>query len=280
VGEPVNRVITLSATGLPASILPALPDMAQQGVKFYQDPPETTETATSDGLVSLRAEVTAIVPTQEGELILPAIRIPWWNTRKNQLEEALIPAHRYPISGDGEALTGPAGAPFQSSGTVSSMDAQSTLSTPAGNPWFYTSLALAAVCGLLITYILRRPTMLTAQPGASDSDARSPSLAQEDTQYRRFVGACHRRDATAIRHELFLWVKRIQPDQHSLTDFARSLQSPALQSAISDLEAHLYSPDTSAGFDANALLEAIAAARQQLLKKQGDENHALAPLNP
>ena len=80
-GEPITRTITLRAEGLGSNQLPELilPDV--DGIKQYAAAP-VSDQQFSDALISkLTLEVT-LIPTRAGEVMLPEIRIPWWNVDK------------------------------------------------------------------------------------------------------------------------------------------------------------------------------------------------------
>lgn len=90
-GEPLTRVMRLRARGLSSGQLPEIPMPDSPGMKAYPDRPVLTDQADENGLVGIREQRIAYIPTRPGQLILPEIRIPWWNTEENQLEYALLP---------------------------------------------------------------------------------------------------------------------------------------------------------------------------------------------
>src|SRR5690606_918615 len=90
-GSNLNRKITLRASGLPSEALPPLPVTYPTAIRHYPEQPERNTEATPDGLVSTLQQVSALVPVNAGKITLPAVRIPWWNTRTDQLEEAVLP---------------------------------------------------------------------------------------------------------------------------------------------------------------------------------------------
>ena len=97
VGEPINRKLTISAVGLSESLLPPLGDLPVDDAKIYADPPASDKRVGTDGITALQTTTIGVVPTKEGELTLPEIRIPWWNTRTDREEIAIVPAATYTV---------------------------------------------------------------------------------------------------------------------------------------------------------------------------------------
>ena len=94
VGEPLTRKISVLADGVAGSQLPDLE--AQQNhtdFKVYADKPTTGEDV--DGktgtVLGWRKESYSLVPQKAGHLILPAIRISWWDIANNKVATAQLP---------------------------------------------------------------------------------------------------------------------------------------------------------------------------------------------
>ena len=92
VGEPVNRKITLSVTGLAITSLPEMINFSADNAKVYADPPSTVNEVSEDGLNARQITTIGIVPIEAGELYLPEIAIPWWSTLTDREQIAILPA--------------------------------------------------------------------------------------------------------------------------------------------------------------------------------------------
>jgi hypothetical protein len=108
VGEPVTRTLTLRANGLGSSQLPEIGASVPDGIKQYPDQPALKNRVDDAGLVAIRQEKVALIPSRSGTFILPEVEIPWWNTRTNELEHARLPARPIDISPAIGAPDGPA----------------------------------------------------------------------------------------------------------------------------------------------------------------------------
>jgi oxygen tolerance protein BatD len=90
-GEATTRTLTLKANGLAASNLPEIENNLPVKLKQYPDQPEYEETYDENGFIGIRHDKMAIIPTEAGDYILPAIKIPWWNTDTDKMEFAELP---------------------------------------------------------------------------------------------------------------------------------------------------------------------------------------------
>lgn len=92
VGDSATLTLILEAEGLLASQLPTLGLKQQAGFHLYPDQPQTHQEQIATGAVSLKEIKIALVPTEAGEINIPKITLPWWNTQTNQLEQLAIPS--------------------------------------------------------------------------------------------------------------------------------------------------------------------------------------------
>jgi hypothetical protein len=94
VGEPVTRKITLSATGAVGSQLPDTGAQQQFGnVRAYADRPVMGENFDSKTAVisGWRTDSYSVIARSAGPLVLPAIRISWWDVVNNRAAIAELP---------------------------------------------------------------------------------------------------------------------------------------------------------------------------------------------
>ena len=92
VGEPLTRTVLLEVKGQDGSQLPT-PDLGlPDSVRVYPDQPTTANRSDGRWLTGTQEQRFAIVPTEPGELILPEIRVPWWDTVNDRQQVAVLPA--------------------------------------------------------------------------------------------------------------------------------------------------------------------------------------------
>ena len=90
-GEATTRTLILTANGLVASNLPEIKSNLPEELKSYPDQPEFAEAIDEKGSIGIRHDKTAIIPIVAGDYLLPAIKIPWWNTVADKMEFAELP---------------------------------------------------------------------------------------------------------------------------------------------------------------------------------------------
>ena len=99
VGDTIERLITLSAIGVNADSLPVPQQPATSNIKVY--PSNETRNTVSEA-DTIRGQLTlsvVMVPTNGGDIQIPAIKIPWFNTVSGQTENAVIPTKTIMVNG-------------------------------------------------------------------------------------------------------------------------------------------------------------------------------------
>lgn len=101
VGETITRKIKIVANGTFAKQLPTVKNFIEQdGVKVYGNKPVFTDKVDADKsvIVGIREEEYSIVPQQAGTVILPEIKIKWWNLHTNKFEVSTLPAEKLEVA--------------------------------------------------------------------------------------------------------------------------------------------------------------------------------------
>lgn len=282
VGEPVNRQLTLTAVAVPESVLPPLDNIEAADAKIYADPPTSTQRASNEGITSVQVTTMGIVPTSEGELTLPEIRIPWWNTTLDREEVAIIPASTWQVL---PATGASAVAPTV---TLPLADINRVAATEqVTNPvWIY----LAALLGLLWLgstwqWLSLRRELRSLKKQEEEAYQAKPEDPDESRLFRKLASAClHGRPAEAHR-QLCLWGKARFPEINSLQELARFSRPLARQ--LADLEQILYSADgtdlaadSAINWDGSNLNDAVKELREKSAAPRQATGDLAQSLNP
>ena len=266
VGEPINRVLELSAVGLSASLLPAFSAVSVPNVKMYADPPVTEKQIVAEGIRATQVTNTSILPTQVGALSLPEIRIPWWNITTDQEEVAVLPAATYQIlPAAGIGVPAPPRVPAPGSAV--------NPSTPEQVPglllaWQYATLAL----GVLLLIATWQWFFLTRQLRALQSADRSQDTQSWDdpdeaSHYRALIQASQRHQAAAAHAQLLLWARAQYPQLHALCDLEGVVPGEVVEE-IAALEAVLYRAGDPPEWQGDRLATLVMAWREELRATQ------------
>ena len=98
-GEPVTRVVTLSALGQIETQLPTIEAPEVDGLNVYADMPELSRVIEADGIRGVRRDQYAIIGLVGGELELPQLEVPWWDTEAGEWRVATLPARTLSVAG-------------------------------------------------------------------------------------------------------------------------------------------------------------------------------------
>ncbi len=240
-GEPLTRTLKLSAQGATVGVLPELGADPQfdPSIKQYPDQPSLTEEKhPTAGILAVRQEKSALIPGKPGEFKLPALEIPWWNTKTEKMEVARVPERILQVEPSGEAASryaAPAPAPQLAR---SSRQAPGVETPVAENIWFWLALFLGTGwlgTGLAWWKSLRKP----ASP-ASTPQRREKNHGERHAR-QALQRACFRHDANAAHKALLHWARYRWDAPHlaSLADVA-DLGGGALAEEIGSLKRALY----------------------------------------
>jgi len=274
VGEPVTRTITLMAIGLTAAQLPEISGKAIEGVKQYPDQPSLNDNKDKDGIIGVRQEKIAFIPTQSGMITLPELNIPWWNTKTEKMEYARIESKNITVL-TGNNINTSSQLPIQTADTVTTAKAVNTISPDnASNFWFYSSIVLLIGWLSTLYFLFRARSGKTVRTSASPA----PALSQNNIN-KKVISACHQNNAALCKTLLIDWAKQRWPEKSftSLGDVASQVDGD-LQHQIKKLNQSLYS-DSGDSWQAGDLKSAFEKNKGKPLIKSDDDQISLEPLH-
>jgi len=276
-GQNLTRKLTLKASGLPAEALPPLPDTTPDGLRSYPDNPERASTVTATGLESTLTQSTALVPVRPGQMTLPEIRIPLWDTDTDTQKFATLPARTLNVTGAAPAR---ASTPPQ---PLAAAPAKTTSTTvPAGDPEPDNSLWPWLSFALLVLWLL---TLLawwwSRQRLAARAPAPEPEHTGESELFDELVEAA-RKGSAATPALLARWANLRFPGHRIQTasDALAVLGDPELQTELEKLQKCLFSPkpETEKDWNGRKLAEALGRIRKHKSRKTSEAG--LPPLYP
>lgn len=274
-GEPITRTIMLVAEGLTAAQLPTLEQVEIAGIKQYPDQAVLDDQRSEKGIVGLRQQKIALIPTAGGVYTLPEISIPWWNIDTGQQQLATLPARTIQVAAATQSgVTTPdlVPAPVIS---VSQPAAQLETVQRANRFWIWLSLFLA--CGWVISVLLWWWGRRGSAQISSESTHRQVSLRRATKALKQ---ACDNNDALAAREALLQWAQSLDIDIsfNHLNQLSSYFHEP-LKSQINTMNRSLYSSDAEVWQGKNLwqCCESIAA---EIDSKEPVGGESLAAMNP
>ena len=318
-GEPVTRIVTLTALGVVEEQLPDIPEFYPPNFKLYPDQSNTTTVEKDQSLISQRQTSLAIIPTQPGNFVLPEITIPWFNTLTQQTEYATIPARSItvaPASGANNANT-PNSLDTPSISSASNEDIQNDIPTTATQPnasasnedkpldsasgdvntdestqlnWMVTCallvLFIIALTGWLVTYRKLKQAQFMG-PGITNktgSAQRPHSYAQwdEKAQFQNLMSVIKAKDTRLLTPALKQWINALTSGKAQLSQFE------GINASVNELYALRFSANKAdASTQSKQVMKALdklsheaKLARSEWKQKSEGNNNTLSALYP
>ena len=318
-GEPVTRIVTLTALGVVEEQLPDIPEFYPPNFKLYPDQSNTTTVEKDQSLISQRQTSLAIIPTQPGNFVLPEITIPWFNTLTQQTEYASIPARSItvaPASGANNANT-PNSLDTPSMSSASNEDIQNDIPSTATQPnasasnenkpldsasskvntdentqlnWMVTGALLVlfviALTGWLVTYRKLKQAQFMG-PGITHrtgSAQRPHSYAQwdEKAQFQNLMSVIKAKDTRLLTPALKQWINALTSGKAQLSQFE------GINTSVNELYALRFSANKAdASTQSKQVMKALdklsheaKLARSEWKQKSEGNNNTLSALYP
>lgn len=234
VGEPVTRTVIIDAVGLEENMIaePAWPELS--GARIYPDQPQGISRDNGEWVLGHKEFRYAVVPEQEGELVLPELTVHWWDTENDRQQTAVLPAQVLNVRPS--ALVPP--VPEALSGATSETAVPGGQPAPSTGPgtstyWRWLTLLFAGLWLLTLLFFWR----FRGRRGGSLTPVRA-MVAGETELLDGLRRACERGDVTAARLGLLAWLREFGPEpaHGSLLEFAIRSGDPALRDGIYELD--------------------------------------------
>lgn len=266
VGEPITRVITLTAAGLSEEQLPEIDMPLPDGLKVYPDQAQLHTGLNSNRLVSQKVRNFAIVANQAGTYNIPEIVIPWWNTKTNQYQEAVIPAQTIVVEPNPDQAPVPS-APIEQP-TSANVEAAPTLVVQQQTPWLqWVFLALWLLTLAAWIYSAKR----NAQSRQNKTDVKV------NDAYLALLAACKKHQAEQALSLLVPWYNSISVDKVStIAQIQNQAASTTLNFEISELQATQFGKEPKP-WQGQGLAKAIQEINKSGIQTKTPTNISLNP---
>jgi hypothetical protein len=291
-GEPLTLLLDIRAEGLTAGQLPNLAPAAADGFNVYPDQAQRRTDSGETGVTGHLRQKIAFIPQHAGKLVLPEIKVSWWDIGANRERLASLPARVLDVvPAAGQSAQGSASAPDARAAPAASGAHQLETSPPGEGvrqtqpqtratapsapwPWVSAALGIAWLVTLLLWWRHRRDTRTHRSVLPAEQNTRVPAGAAR----KQFLKACHSGDAGGARAALLDWAAAHWPDDppRGLQALAQRLDDAGARAALTALDRSLYAG--SSDWDGARL----AACLTQLPPRagRGERASGLAPLYP
>ena len=270
VGEPVTRTVILDAMGLEENMLeePAWPEVP--GTRIYPDQPQGISRDDGEWVLGHKEFRYAVVPEKAGELVLPEIRLDWWDTITNQQRTAVLPEHRVTVlpSELSPSVTAPPPPTNVIPGMSQGVPGGNTTANENAVVWKATTGAFALLWLLTLFFYFRRGKEST------------PALAgnglvtlDENELLKQFQQACQKGEVSLARKNLSHWIRTYAPGnlRGNMRDFGSACGEASLQMAIAELDAYGFANDSAGAWKGSNLSTAFKKWQNQAGRQKVSE---------
>jgi len=283
-GDNLTRTLSLQANGLPSEALPPLPSSTPDGLRSYPEEPVRNTSIGPDGIASTLTQTSALVPVAPGKLLLPAIRIPWWDTESDSEKVAVIPAQTLNVvAADGAGLPATAdkvtSAPETGNEAAGSGNESHRVQGDSFWQWVSLMLALIWVLTMLAWWKTRKTS------SRASMDIESAGSGNERAVFEQLLQAA--KEGSAATPGLFVsWANLHSPGHgfRSVGDVFSVYPETELEAQLKQLQASLFSRTTggeennSTKWNGSGLVDALRQARGEMERSSSESD--LPPLYP
>ncbi|WP_404398724.1 BatD family protein [Idiomarina loihiensis] len=279
VGEPFTVSYMLTAVGVKPEQLPDIQPEFPDTVRIYPDGDETDQFSRNGVIISQKTISFAIVPNQPGPLKIPALSIPWFNTKTGSPASAKTKELNFSVAmGDGmQPIPTPndnAEAPATEEQPENNEEQASTevkTQSAEWNIWVISLLSLALVISLILNaYLLWHKGTISQSRVPSRKPEETPRNLNKDKFWREFQLACRNNNAQEAKDSLLKWANRyFERSFNSLTELSQYLSIEAL---CSSLQQSLYHPGATPWQDGKVLYKEVRASIESRKNKATTKN--------
>ena len=271
VGESATRSIEILGEGLQGAQLPPILFPPIDGLKYYPDQPQISEREVASGLLGIRKDSAALVPTRAGTFLIPEIRVPWWDTESRQIRYAVIPEREITVAAaDPGSSTTPSPSPAPAAENAPISVAAPPQLTP-GNSRLWKIISAVSTLGWFMTllYLWWRRTTIS-------KDVPPPDNTSEKQTFRQLLSACAKGDSAQARAAMIAWSAALSGEAaaHSLDQVASQFGDDRLRRELDILDSSLYST-AQGSWVGTSLAEHVQTLRAQYRKGKSQTSEEL-----
>ena len=283
VGDSATRTVTLTAQGVAGTLLPPLDLPTAPGIRIYPDQAGAESTNNENGITGLGINSAALLVTQPGKQVLPAIRIPWWDVDQQRVRYAVLGELELDVA----APPSPAGTePLDSSvstpaGIISGEPLSTTLpglEQAGARLWMWMWMWISVVFALLwIATLLAWYRSGKATPQAATGDTEKISISEADS-FRALDKVLSGGSDLQCREQLRAWGETYfeLDSRPTLEQIGRWLEDDKVSVQLQQLELKLYT-DSATDWQPKALKDALRDCRKQRTSQRGKTANTTLP---
>ena len=261
VGDAFTRTVTLTAPDVPGMVFPPLPLAKIEGLAVYPKPPSVQDQVERGDLTGKRTETVTYICERPGQYTLPALVIPWWDLKNQQLMRVTLPAVTLEVD----------------PGPAQSRDTTAPAAATPWQPWLWWVLGsvLLLIIAMAALWHMRQALRAAWERKRLQRQTSEPGL------FAQLLDACHASDARAAYNALLRWldIRHRGPDAATIEAFLACHPDADLRRQVEMLQASVLGQE--AHWDGVALADGLRQVRRHDLRRsRHSEEGRLPDLNP
>jgi len=226
-GDALIRSISMSASNLPAMMLPKMATTSMAGVAIYAKPPKLTDKVNRGDYLAERTQEITYVFERPGEFQLPAETFHWWNLETRSAETVTLPTRTIVISG------------------LPGQPADQRNASQAGlYDKLKNSLPLIFLAGLIVALLLAALWMARSWVKRNQSSIRTP--ASKSWLLKQAKQACRQNNQQQALNYLYQWLGHYGNNTGSaISERVDELNNDELRLTYDEMMQAIYSTDKS-----------------------------------
>lgn len=265
VGEPFTISYMLTAVGVKPEQLPDVRPSFPDTVRIYPDGDETDQFSRNGVIISQKTISFAVVPNQPGPLRIPALSIPWFNTKTGKPASAVTEELNFSVAmGDGMQSIPKASNNAEAKATEEQqLNDEEVTQTEAKtqsvewNTWIVNLLALVLIVSIILNAYLiwNRSSSSKSKVSTRKTTEDKPHNLNKDKLWREFQLACRNNNAQEAKEFLLKCANRyFERSFNSITELSQYL---SIENACSSLQQSLYQPKATSWQDGKVLYKEV-----------------------
>jgi len=271
-GEPITRHVRVTALGQLSTQIPVIDLAVADSIKVYPDKPELRVRAVDGGILASRTDQYAMIGIVPGEVVLPALELPWWDITSGEWKVATLPARTVSILPSADALltTTPQAESIDTGGAGPTVIIESEfwrrVSEVLGGVWILT---------ILMWWWSGKPKARKREPEAP------PIHKQQSRLLKQARKAALDGDAVTVKAMLLQWARLQWPADapRSIGGIAARVTAP-LDAELRQLSRGTYGPVQKGEWDGKALAKALRSFAVRKEAVAAEVTDVLPPLMP
>ncbi len=255
-GDALKRSIIMSASNLPAMMLPKMVTTSIAGIAIYAKPPVLADKVNRGDYLAERTQEITYVFERPGEYELPAASFYWWNLETRSVETVTLPMQALVI----------VGVPGQSAGESAALP-----------PGLYDKLksnwSMILQTGLIVVLlfaVLWLAWRWVATFKRKDSSSRAPP--SNSWLLKQAIRACRQNNQQQALNYLYRWLGYYSDNTGSaISEWVDALNNQDLRLAYNEMMQAIYSRDKSQSTVTCLFIKQFTAA----VKKQQRPNYTV-----